>query len=249
MRNSPRKIIRQRQRGQAAAEFIFVGLIFLGMLGGLIEMSYVARAKLLLNWATVDAARSGAVNNASVDQMAITLQQDMAPLYMQTNRTQAALAAATNQAKSVYNKMVAGGNPVIKPLTIISPNMAIFNRFSEIQYVHPAGSNAMSAMTVLPNDNLQWRDRNAQTVNINGKVGSINIQDANLLKIKAYWCQHLVVPGLDVVVHEIITTPTFESTAQQMCEVVGNQEDNFYIAIESDAVMPMQSFTLPNNLQ
>jgi Flp pilus assembly protein TadG len=233
--------IRRQQRGQAATEFIIIGTLFLGMLGGLIEMTYVARAKILLNYATFDAARSGAVNNASVAQMAITLQQDMAPLYMQTNRTQAALLAATNQAKSVYNTMAAAGNATLKPLIIISPTQDIFNRFSELQDVHLAGQTTEAVQTVLPNDNLQWRDRTTQNVTVGGTSVAINVQDANLLKIKAYWCQHLVVPGLEVLVHSIITSTDFETPAQLMCEAVGAQQNDFYIAIESDAVMPMQS--------
>jgi Flp pilus assembly protein TadG len=230
---------RRSQKGQAATEFVIIGVVFLGMLSGLVEMTYVLRAKHLLNMATFDAVRTGSVNNAFMAPMELTLEQDMAALYMQSDASPTGLQAAITRAKNLYNTMKAAGKPSTRPLTVINPTQAMFNKFSETQFIRLSNKTAEASVPVIPNDNLQWRDRGTQSITVGGKAAAINLQDANLLKIRVYWCQHLVVPGLDVVVHSIAEMPT-ATPQQKMCDGIAQTQDNYYIAIESDAVTLMQ---------
>jgi len=227
---------RRRQHGQAAAEFIIIGMLFFAMLGGVFEMTYVFRAKHLLNTATFDAARTGSMHNAMLDPMESTLARDMAPLYMQGGRTVADVNTAISSATSVLTTMKTVG----KPIVIVSPTHEVFTKFSEPQKVRLSNQTDETIQAVIPNDNLEWRARDTQTIAANSSTATINVQDANLLKIRVYWCQHLVVPGLDMIVHEIAvlngTTPQ-----QAMCDALGTTIDNIYLAIESDAVVRMQS--------
>jgi Flp pilus assembly protein TadG len=234
------RLARRRQRGQTAAEFTFVGVLFFALLGGLIEMTYVFRAKSVLNMATFDAARSGAMHNALVAPMETTLQNDMAALYMQTDASQAGLAAAIARTQALYNSMktLSAGLP-ITPLTIISPTLDVYNKFSQPQMIRLADQSTESLVNVMPNDNLQWRARTVSTTIANGSTATINLQDANLLKIRVYWCQHLIVPALDYIVHGIANINP--SPQQEMCNALGNSDLNYYLAIESDAVIQMQS--------
>ena len=237
---------RRFQSGQAAAEFAFVGIVFLGMMGGLVEMVYVTRAKHLLNMATFDAARTGSLNNATIAPMEITLENDMAALYMQTSTTQAGLTAAIASAQNVYNTMKTNGAPGFTPLTIISPSADMVSTkdgFGETQMIRLASQTAEQANVVIPNDNLQWRDRGTKGVTAsNGAKVFVNVQDANILKIRVYWCQHLVVPGLDVVIHGIADQLPADNGEQAVCDTLTSQsQDDYYIALESDAVIQMQS--------
>src|SRR3569623_652320 len=235
MKRPTRSLARRAQLGQAAAEFPIIGALFLGMLGGLIEMPYVFRAKHVLNMATFDAARTGSVNNAKLAPMEQQLENDMAALFMQGTLNPGAVNPAIARAKQLYDSMKAGG----QPLTIISQTLDIYNKFGEQEMIQQAGQNNEALVKVIPNDNLQWRARTTKAITADGKSAAINVQDANLLKIRVYWCQHLVVPGLDYVVHSIVDiNPTNQ---QRMCDTVGEDQDNYYIALKSDAVVQMQN--------
>jgi hypothetical protein len=236
MKNSGLRSPHRAQRGQAAAEFIIIGMLFFAMLGGVFEMTYVFRAKHLLNTATFDAARTGSMHNALMAPMEATLARDMAPLYMQGGTTVADVNAAIGRATTTLTSMKVVG----KPIVIVSPTQEVFTKFSEPEKVRLSNQTSETIQPVIPNDNLEWRARDVQPVVANGLAATMNVQDANLLKIRVYWCQHLVVPALDLMIHQIATM-TSTSPQQAMCDSLGTTIDNIYIAIESDAVVRMQS--------
>ncbi len=221
------------QSGQGMTEFIIVAMLFLSLMAGVVEMTYVYRAKHLFNTATFDAARTGSLHNAELAPMLDTLTRDMAPLYMQTNRTLDAVSQAVIQAQGVLAAMQTVG----VPLVIVSPTKETFDKLSEPQNIKLADQTTAAIQQVIPNDNLQWRNRDAQPITVDGGPGTINVQDANLLRIRAYWCQRLVVPALDQIIHGL----TYPSPQQTMCDAVGQQDQHYYLAIESDALIRMQT--------
>jgi hypothetical protein len=221
------------QSGQAATEFIIVAMLFLSLLAGIVEMTYVYRAKHLFNTAVFDAARTGSMHNAALAPMLDTLTRDMAPLYMQTNRSMDAVTQAVAQAQTVLAVMQTAG----VPLVIVSPTKETFDKLSEPQNIKLADQTEAAIQNVIPNDNLDWRNRDTQQITVNGAPGEINVQDANLLRIRAFWCQRLVVPALDQIIHGL----TYSSPQQTMCDAVGQQDQHYYLAIEADATIRMQS--------
>jgi hypothetical protein len=250
-----------RQHGQAAAEFIVVGVLFLAMFSGLVEMTYVYRAKHLLNSATFEAARTGALHNAKVEPMQAMLAQGMAPLYMRGARNLSGLQDAVARANEVLTAMEdSTTSPDTAPLQIISPTKLVYDAFKEIQDVRLADQAVPKLQDVIPNDNLEWRSRDPQTITVGNTTMTVNLQDANLLKIRTFWCQPLIVPGLDSVVHSIITQEFTPSPQQQMCDAAGAKLNaqiaantagyqSYYVAIESSAVIRMQSPVVGDDLQ
>jgi hypothetical protein len=189
--------------------------------------------------------------------MQAMLVQGMAPLYMQGKRDSAGLQDATTYAGTVLTAMeesaAAMGSsatlgPDTAPLQIISPTWAVYNHFARTQDVRLADQALPQLQEVMPNDNLEWRSHSADQL---GGM-TISLQDANLLKIRTFWCQALLVPGLDSFFHSVITTEFTPTPQQQMCDAAGDklnaeraQEGDaytrYYIAIESSAVIRMQS--------
>ena len=68
--------------GQSLTEFLVLMPIFFLLLFGILEFTYIYRAKTTLNTATFEAARAGSLNNAQLDPMREALRKGMVPLYL-----------------------------------------------------------------------------------------------------------------------------------------------------------------------
>jgi uncharacterized integral membrane protein len=167
----------RQQRGQSMVEFCIVVPLFLFLLLLILQMVLIYRAKSTLDYATFQAARTGAVSGADPKQMRDRLATGLAPLWTHSPDLGGVIAA---RAKTEAEVRLGHAT-----LEVISPTQQMWNQFRERQY---------DGRLALPNDTLQYRNRaiNAQT--------NVHIQDANVLRIKAQYDFPLIVPFVDRVI-------------------------------------------------
>lgn len=166
-----------RQRGQSMVEFCIVVPLFLFLLLLILQMVLIYRAKSTLDYATFQAARTGAVNGADPKQMRDRLATGLVPLWTHSPDLGGVAAARLKTETEVRL-----GHATLE---VISPTKQMWNQFRERQY---------DGRLALPNDTLQYRNRtiNSQT--------NVHIQDANVLRIKAQYDFPLIVPFVDRVI-------------------------------------------------
>jgi len=166
-----------RQSGASMVEFLVVAplLCYLGF--GIVQLGFAYHAKNVLHYATFEAARTGAVNNADIESMRNELAYRIAPL-IHGDGSDAAIASALQQAS------VAVLDPVRTHLRIINPTSAAFEDFGVID--------ADTGQQVIPNSHLRHR---ASSI---GSQSGLSIQDANLLKIEVTHGYELRLPWFDV---------------------------------------------------
>jgi hypothetical protein len=205
------------QRGQSMAEALIVLPIALMLIAATFEMTLMYRAKSTISVAAQDVATTGTTSSISKNSMDVQLVRSILPLIPEDN-----LFIKVSKAKN----FVMGGGAKFK---VISPTKEIFQAFKKTVYDLDTGKK----ISVIPNDNLMFRDSKPKKVKIDGENRNINIQDANLLKLEVSYCHRLVVPVLDRVITSIFTTPAlclpFTSTG------------NRYVLITGNAVARMQS--------
>ncbi len=228
-------ILRSSQRGQSMVEFSIVFLLFLVLMGGVVEMTYMYRTKHMFNTASFEAARAGALNHALPRAMSDTLARNMAPIYMRSDRSSEGLARAMVEAEGIRRAIDASGNAI----ALISPSRGTFNALGVEQKLRLQTEPEDARPTkrkVLPKDNLIWRPR--KEVDADG--GRVNVQDANVLKIGTYWCHRLVVPVVDRLVYELAGTVNGTRPEQLACQAL-SQGGRYYVLIASKSTVHMQT--------
>ncbi|MCF6298617.1 MAG: pilus assembly protein [Thiomicrorhabdus sp.] len=244
-----RLVNKKRQQGATLVEPIFVLPLFLFMMFGVIEYTYMYRVKATLNLASTEAVRMGALSNALLKPMNGALVASMASEYVKGNDTVVGLAGANVRAVAIMTAIEVSGGSVV---SIVSPNKSIFDKHEVSLRIRLVGDSQEGLYKVIPNDNLYWRDPVAKSVIVNGVNQEIGIQDANLLKIKTFWCHRLVTPGLDRIVFRTILLPPAMlggSSEQQTCNVLSAASNvigaviprGVYLALTSQAIMRMQT--------
>lgn len=157
------------QAGASMTEFLIVApvMLFLGL--GTVQAGLIYHGKTILNYATFEAARTGATNHAQVEPMRKELGTRLAPLQGGDGEQNKAMAAII-KSRALIN------DPLATRIEIISPAAQSFEAW---------GVTNADGRTVIPNSHLrhQTHDRQGST--------EITLQDANLLKIK-------VTHGLDL---------------------------------------------------
>ncbi|MCU7905165.1 MAG: DUF2235 domain-containing protein [Candidatus Thiodiazotropha sp. (ex Epidulcina cf. delphinae)] len=168
-----------RQRGAAMSEtLVSLSLLLLLGLGG-VQTALLYDAKTTLNYATFEAARVGAVSHARSDAMREELGLRLAPLFGGDGSMRKAMAAITRAGLDVRNKG-------FTKIEIINPTIEAFDEFGRDLYDPQTDEMHFG----IPNGHLRWRSRDV------GSSG-VNIQDANLLKIKVTYGYKLRVPLMD----------------------------------------------------
>lgn len=255
------------QTGSSLVEALIVLPIFLIMVFGMMEMNFVFKAKNTLNLATQEAVRKGSFNNAKMASIEKALDQGMAPLYSlkklcgggsDTIKTATIAAGKTpgeicaQLIRKAINAQVSGGQGAAGTITIISPSEEIFKNFAVEMKIDANGNYGKGKTKAIPNDNLNWRKAAPEDLSVAGQAIKMNIQDANLLKIKTFWCQKLSVPGLDRLFYNTILRFN-KSPEQHYCnqlslmvgtgiaKAVYGKDQAYYIAIRSHAIARMQS--------
>jgi hypothetical protein len=208
------------QRGQSLLEFCIVVPAFIFLVLVIFQFILVYRAKTLLDFAALQAARAGAVSGVNRDRMKTALETGMAPLYASSPDV-AGAAAARAKVELLWK------NPLLAPkIEVISPTRAAFSEYRERQN---------DGRYALPNDNLAFRDT---------RVGSsqVSVQDANILKIKVTYPMPLIVPFADRVIaglSDLVTGGDSYAPASMLIEdpITGHRR----MPIESYAIVRMQS--------
>ncbi len=243
----------KRQKGATLVELIFVMPLFLILVGAIIEISYAYRTKTTLNAATFDAVREGAVSNASKSSMKSALSAGMVPVFVLGNADSAGVLDAYR--RSTQLELALSGIARVQGLdtiTIISPTRSVYDRFkSEIMVLE---DQRVTVAEAIPNDNLMYRSTATRSVNVGGQNVQMNVQDANLIKIKSLWCHRLLVPGLRDLADRLIFTSNFITTSpeQRTCNAVGalgGEFEGVYVAITSQAISRSQSPIFADDLE
>ncbi|RJG05323.1 pilus assembly protein [Noviherbaspirillum cavernae] len=225
-----------RQRGQALAEYIYVFPILALLILGAIQFGFIYQTKSTLNYATFAATRQGALNNGSMSAIAEGLVSGMMPLFTHSSSTGGARNMdLLKNAWQLADEQVR--NPKITSIRIVNPTPTTLNSY---QGQSEKGDE-------IPNDNLMYR-----STNIPG--GSMNIQDANLLKVRVTYCYRMAVPILNKLIFHLVVdppgTPSVGTTAADMIASEGGGatskpctgiDDEYRIPVTSEAVVRMQS--------
>lgn len=245
----------KKQLGASTVEFIFALPLFFILLFGIIEMSYVYRSKATLNTATFEAARTGSVNNALTGEMRKSFASGMIPLHINADRSAAGVTKAYASAKIFEKSMSTAARLVgLDTVQIVSPNRDIFNKFAVDIPKLDSRKRKLKFIRAIPNDNLTYRGIDTKRVRIrdNGRTENVrmNVQDANILKIKSFWCHKLKVPGLRELFYRLVLSNFFRASPEQrICNSIGYATESRYIAITSQATVRMQSPVYKDNLR
>lgn len=213
------------ERGASMVEFILVApvLIFIGM--GIVQMGLAYHARNVLDYATFEAARAGAVHQADISEIRKELAYRMGAIFRGDGSYNAVRSA-------VQEAAVAVNDPIRTQIKIINPTSAAFEDFGVLD--------PQTGDTVLPNSHLQHRSTEI------GTQSGVTIQDANLLKIEVTHGYELKfpwfdtkLPGVDLVLREVMTYTNPENA-------------HFYlrgqIPIKTVATVRMQSMAKANNV-
>ena len=160
-----------RQRGATLAEFVVVAPVLLGIGGGTVQAGLAYHGKTVLNYATFEAARAGAVRHALVAPMERELGTRLAPLVGGDGTVLAATAAIARSRASL-------GASLTK-VEILNPTAAAFEAWKV--------TSKESGREVIPNSHLGHRRGEAPRA-------GVTLQDANLLKIRVTHGFDLKVP-------------------------------------------------------
>ena len=221
-----------KQRGQAIAEYVYVVPIMLLLIFGAIQFAFIYQAKSTLNYATFVATRQGALKNGAMSTIQEALAGGLAPLFTH-DRDLAALKAAYTYADKELR------DAKLTDIRIVNPTSAALGAF---QSQSDSGSE-------IPNDNLMYRD--ATDVS-----GGMNVQDANLLKVRVTYCYRMVVPIINKLIFNLTVNPsgTAPATPKTAPEILASTgaggsaglctdipAEEYRIPISAEAVVRMQT--------
>ncbi len=224
------------QSGQALVEYIYVFPILIMLILGAIQFGFIYQTKATLNYATFSATRQGALNHGSMASIVDGLTSGMMPLFTHSSSTggQRNLELLKNAWK-LANLQISDAK--LTSITIVNPTPAALNAYKS----------KSDAGNEIPNDNLMYR-----STDISG--GGMNIQDANLLKVRVTYCYRMAVPILNKLIYNLVVdpppTPVVGNTAADMLASEGGGsttnrcagiDDQYRIPITSEAVVRMQS--------
>ncbi|BCG01023.1 hypothetical protein PPGU19_055910 [Paraburkholderia sp. PGU19] len=232
--------------GQGMTEFLVVAplLLFFGFVT--VQFVLLYQAKSTLDVAVLEAAREGAVNHGSMDAMQAGLARGLAPLY-----------ARTADATGVHSALLAARRAVgeTASIEIVSPTAAMMGDFARPRFYAADGT----THDEIPNDMLMYRDI------AHGAESDVNVQDANLLKLRVHYCFDLIVPVANKalyyatnVIGDIAANGVFSrepadanvdafgspKRPDSLCRttlVDGLQSQRWLVALESEAIVRMQS--------
>ena len=168
-----------RVAGQATIEYLFVVPILLLILLASLQFVFIYEAKMALNYAAFVGTREGALKNGSMAAIQDGLASGFAPFFVHGTNQQA-LKDGRAQAKAEL------GNSSLALITIVNPTSDAYSNFA-------------NAAGEIPNDNLMYRPITPS--------GDMNVQDANLLKVRVTYCVRLVVPIINRMIYGFVVNP------------------------------------------
>lgn len=218
-------------------ETTVVVFIVLFVLLSIIQFALLYNAKTVLNYATYEAARSGAVNNGAPESMKYALAQKLASI----KPTDLSDSGISN---SAFGRLQGAQLQLIEEIG--SGDRACIERISPTTssgHWQSLSSSNTEYSKEIPNSHLLYRSDEPDTQD------QLSIQDANLLKIKVTYCHKMVVPIVTTAVKRLMLTqyanndpnpvqgwsiPSLENFERQCYEQDG-------MPIEAQSVVRMQS--------
>jgi hypothetical protein len=203
---SPRK-----SRGQSMVEYLIILPSLLLLTLGAIQFALLYQIKSQVNYATYAAARQGALKNGNSTSIKDAFGAGMTPLFTNKPDFSGILRGRAVGAIEAFN-------PLVTKIERISPPESVKTDFG---ITDPADANKK----IVPNDNLQYRPTTV------GSNSNLNIQDANILKIRVTYCAKLIVPVANVAIYSLVngiqgtknlageffSTPTNVATTPNSC--------------------------------
>ncbi|ASJ74647.1 TadE/TadG family type IV pilus assembly protein [Granulosicoccus antarcticus] len=176
--NSPRGF-RQHQNGAILAEFVIIApiVMFIGMTT--VQAALVYHGKTTLNYATFEAARTGATNHAQLELMRKELGIRLAPIEGGDGSAQSAMVAMAKSSLAVLDKSSTR-------MKVLNPTSAAFEDWG-------IDSQEFN-QRVLPNTHLRHREHTV------GTESGLSLRDANLLKIEVTHGVDLKVPFVNTLI-------------------------------------------------
>ncbi len=172
------------QRGQSLVEYLIIFPTLILLVMGAIQFGLLYQIKSQVNYATFAAARQGALKNADATAIKDAFGAGLTPLF--TNHP--------NLAGMIRGRAIGAieaFNPMVTTITRISPPETVKQDFGE-------DDPGDSKLKIVPNDNLQYRPTST------GAKSGLNIQDANILKIRVTYCAKLIVPVANVAIYSLV---------------------------------------------
>ncbi|MGA0570786.1 TadE/TadG family type IV pilus assembly protein [Variovorax sp. VNK109] len=180
----------RKQRGQSMVEYLIILPSLLLLVLGTIQFGLLYQIKSQVNYATFAAARQGALKNGSTNAVKDAFGAAMTPLFTPGPTFGDLLRGRAVGAIEAFNPMVTSIKRINPP-----PD-------ADLKKDQAAGllktDPAYPGYLIIPNDNLLYRP---DTVFANSKV---NVQDANLLKIRVTYCAKLIVPLANLVFYSLV---------------------------------------------
>ena len=209
---------RQRQSGATLVEFSIIGssLVILGLLT--LQMGLLFHAKTVVNYATFEAARVGAVNHASLFWMRKELGYRLAPLQGGDGTPGKALKATARSELAMLDV-------VNTQLYILNPTKKAFNDWGV--------NDSVSGERVIPVNHLRHQE---QAI---GSESGLSLRDANILKLRVVHGVKLTVPFAGALVRGIMKRIDPENS-------IYYQRDRW--PIQSVATVRMQSDTFESEV-
>lgn len=168
---------KRRQTGQSLVETVVVIGVFGTFLLGIFQAILFYRAKTVVDYAALEAARSGATHFAEKEPMRLGFLRGLMPLYTHKSSNEGLLDG--------YRKtLVAVHNPLVTRIDVISPTRAVFDDFKMREF---------DGVEAIPNGSLAFRS------SAPGASG-LSVQDANILKIRVVYGYKMIVPVIDKIV-------------------------------------------------
>jgi len=212
-------------------EFVIIAPFLILIVMGSMQFAFIYSAKTTVNYATFQAARTGAVNQARFEQVQRSFARNMSALYTNSN--------SITELQEARQRV----------------NTEITNGFVCIERINPPASAFMDHSLTsgeIPNDNLMFRNPSP------GLNSGLSIQDANLLKIRVTYCFNMIVP---LVNRTIAAMGTASATDDDVYGFVADSTDidhrpaggfqrmcydNQRIPIVAQAIVRMQSPARPD---
>lgn len=234
------------QAGQSIVEFIIIIPMFFMLLFGIFEFTFIYKAKATLNTATFEAARAGSLNHGKTTMMVDTLAKGMTPLYMKGSGTASTVGMSTAYAQSRQVALALELLPTVNPVEIISPSPEVVEAFSVQRAIQLDGDTHYKLETFIPSDNLYFRSSEDVAVEQAGETHMMNVQDANILKIRTFWCYRMKTPVVSKLIKTVLTNPLLSATAQEqaLCNAGSLASGGNYLVLRSHAVIRMQTHFL-----
>lgn len=183
-RNTRTSVGNQYQSGSSMVEFLIVVpfLLWLGM--GILQFGLVYHAKSMLNYATFEAARAGALHNAQSSAMRSELGYRLAAVF-------GGSGSLRDGVNAIVRSKVIANDPTATKIEILNPGKSTYAVHGVKKSV-VTHSGSQKDVIAIPNSHLRLRDHSAIAVD------GLNIQDANLLKIRVTYGYQMRLPFLDM---------------------------------------------------